>query len=61
MVRLTSSSVMPSATSEGMARAQLLLRFLPVAEQMDEWSATIQSLLSFVEAGGLAYCNLPKR
>ena len=35
-----------------MARAQLLLRFLPVADQMDEWRATIQSLIGFAEAGG---------
>src|SRR4051812_39563076 len=38
--------------SEAMAWAQLLLRFPPAAEQMDEWRATIQSLLGFAEAGG---------
>ena len=52
MVRSTSSSSMPSTTSEAMARAQLLLRFPPAAEQMDEWRATIQSLLGFTAAGG---------
>lgn len=52
MTRSTSSSSMPSTASEAMARAQLLLRFPPAAEQMDEWCATIQSLLGFAEAKG---------
>ena len=52
MVRSTSSSPMPSIAMEAMAWAQLLLRFPPAAEQMDEWRATIQSLLGFAEAGG---------
>ena len=43
---------MPSTTLEAMARAQLLLRFPPMAEQMDEWRATIQSLLGFAENEG---------
>src|SRR6266536_818485 len=43
---------MPSTASEAMARAQLLLRFPPAADQMDEWRATIQSLIGFAEAGG---------
>nr|XP_020175246.1 bile salt-activated lipase-like [Aegilops tauschii subsp. strangulata] len=46
-VRSTSSTSMPSTTTEAMGRAQLLLRFPPAAEQMDEWCATIQSLLGF--------------
>nr|XP_040249509.1 skin secretory protein xP2-like [Aegilops tauschii subsp. strangulata] len=52
MVRSTSSSPMPSTATEAMARAQLLLRFPSAADQMDEWRATIQSLIGFVEAGG---------
>nr|XP_020163445.1 guanine nucleotide-binding protein G(s) subunit alpha isoforms XLas-like [Aegilops tauschii subsp. strangulata] len=52
IVRSTSSTPIPSTTTEAMARAQLLLRFSPAAEQMDEWRATIQSLLGFAEAGG---------
>nr|XP_020153718.1 protein transport protein sec31-like [Aegilops tauschii subsp. strangulata] len=51
-VRSTSSTSMPSTAMEAMARAQLLLKFQPAAEQMDEWRATIQSLLGFVEAEG---------
>ena len=51
MTQSTSSSSMPSTTLEAMARAQLLLRFPPAVEQMDEW-ATIQSLLGFIEAEG---------
>lgn len=43
--RSTSSSYMPSTASDAMAWAQPLLRFPLVAEQMDEWCATIQSLL----------------
>ena len=52
MVQLMSSTSMPSTTTEAMARAQLLLRFSPAAELMDEWRATIQSLLGFTKAGG---------
>nr|XP_020170472.1 mucin-1-like [Aegilops tauschii subsp. strangulata] len=52
MVRSRSSTSMPSTATEAMARAQLLLRFPPAAEQMDEWCDTIQSLLGFAEAGG---------
>ena len=37
----TSSTSMPSTATEAMARAQLLLRFPPAAELMDEWCATI--------------------
>ena len=48
----TSSSSMPSTASEAMARAQLLLTIPPAANQMDEWRATIQSLIGFAEAGG---------
>ena len=51
-MRSTSSSPMPSTAAEAMARAQLLLRFPPAAEQMDEWRATIQSLLDFAEGWG---------
>nr|XP_020152208.1 uncharacterized protein LOC109737488 [Aegilops tauschii subsp. strangulata] len=51
-VRSTSSTSMPSTATKAMARAQLLLRFPPAAEQMDEWRATIQSLLGFAEVGG---------
>src|SRR5215216_5029048 len=51
---------MPSTATEAMARAQLLLRFPPAAEQMDEWCATIQSLLSFTEAGGLQRAGPPR-
>ena len=40
------------AAREAMARAELLLRFPPAAEQMDEWRASIQSLLDFAEAEG---------
>ena len=52
MVRSTSLSLMPSTSSEAMAWVYLLLRFLPAAEQMDEWHATIQSLCGFAKAGG---------
>jgi hypothetical protein len=48
----TSSSPMPSTATEAMARAQLLLRFPSAAGQMDEWRATIQSLIGFSRAGG---------
>jgi len=51
-VRSTSSTPIPSTAIEAMSRAQLLLRFPPAAEQIDEWRATIQSLLGFAEAGG---------
>src|SRR3954471_6219691 len=44
-VRLTSSTSMPNIATKAMARAQLLLKFPPAAEQMDELCATIQSLL----------------
>ena len=47
-----SSSPMPSIATEAMAWAQLLLRFTPTANQMDEWRATIQSLIGFAEARG---------
>jgi hypothetical protein len=43
---------MPSTASKAMAQAQLLLRFPLAAGQMDEWIATIQSLIGFVEAVG---------
>jgi hypothetical protein len=33
-----------------MARAQMLLNFPPAPEKMDEWRATIQSLIGFAEA-----------
>jgi hypothetical protein len=41
---------MPATAAEAMARAQMLLNFPPVAEKMDEWRATIQSLIGFAEA-----------
>ena len=59
-VRSTSSSPLPSTTSEAMARAQLLLRFLPAAEHMDEWHSTIQSLFIFTEAGGSRRAGPPQ-
>ena len=48
----STSSSMPSTASEAMVRAQLLLRFPPATDRMDEWRATIQSLIGFTEAGG---------
>ena len=43
---------MPGIAPKAMARARLLLRFPPAAEQMDQWRSTIQSLLGFSKAGG---------
>ena len=43
-----------------MARAQLLLRFPPAADQMDEWRATIQSLFGFTEAGRSQLVGSPR-
>ena len=43
-----------------MARAELLLRFPPAADQMDEWRATIQSLIGFAEVGGSQRASLPR-
>ena len=60
MVRSTSSTSMPSTATEAMVRAQLLLKFPPADEQMDEWRATIQSLLGFAEAGGLQRAGPPR-
>jgi hypothetical protein len=60
MVQSTSSSPMPSTASKAMVRAQLLLRFPPAAEQMDEWCATIQSLLGYAEAGGSRRAGPPR-
>lgn len=37
----------PPTPAEALARAQLLLDFPPAADKLDEWRATIQSLLSF--------------
>lgn len=34
---------------EALARSQLLLNFPPTVDKMDEWKATIQSLLGFAE------------
>jgi hypothetical protein len=42
---------MPTTTAEALAQAQVLLNFPPgPPEKMDEWRATIQSLLGFAEA-----------
>ena len=60
MMRSTSSSRMPSTATEAMARAQLLLRFPPVDDQMDEWRSTIQSLIGFAEAGGSQRAGPPR-
>src|SRR4051812_32475776 len=54
------SSSMPSNASEAMAQAQLLLRFPPAADQMDEWRATIQSLIGFAEVGGPQRAGPPR-
>jgi hypothetical protein len=51
MSQSTSSALLSTAT-EAMARARLLLKFPPAAERMDEWRATIQSLIDFAETGG---------
>jgi hypothetical protein len=56
----SSSTSMPSTTSKAMARAQLLLKFPPTADQMDEWRATIQSLIGFAEAGGSHRAGPPR-
>ena len=37
---------------EGHGAGPLLLIFPPAADQMDEWRATIQSLIGFAEAEG---------
>ena len=37
---------MPGTAAKKVARAQLLLNFPPAADKMDEWRATIQSLLA---------------
>ena len=39
----------PPTRAEALARAQLLLDFPPAAEKLDEWRATIQSLLSLAD------------
>src|SRR3954466_16420502 len=36
----------PHTPAEALARAQLLLDFPPAAEKLDEWRATIQSLVA---------------
>jgi hypothetical protein len=59
-LRSTSSSPMPRTASEAMARAQLLLRFPPAADQMDEWRATIQSLIGFAKAEGSQRARPPR-
>lgn len=59
-MRPMSSTSTPSTASEAMARAQLLLRFPPMAEQMDECHATIQSLLGFAEAEGSRQAGPPR-
>ena len=51
MTTRSATSALPSTATEAMARARLLLRFPLVAERMDEWRATIQSLIGFTEAG----------
>lgn len=39
--------IMPRKPAEAVAQAQVLLNFPPPAHQMEQWRATIQSLLSF--------------
>jgi hypothetical protein len=51
---------MPSTASKAMARAQLLLKFPPAADQMDEWRATIQILIGFAEVGGSQWAGPPR-
>ena len=46
----STSLAMPATAAEAMAWAQLQLNFPSAAEKMDEWRATIQSLIGFVEA-----------
>ena len=41
------SLVPPTTPAEALARAQLLLDYPPTADKIDEWRATIQSLISF--------------
>jgi hypothetical protein len=45
------SPAMPTTAAEAMARVQLLLNFLPAPHKMEEWRATIQSLISFADPG----------
>ena len=52
---------MPATTAEVMARAQLLLNFLPAADKMDKWRDTIQSLINFVEASKSQQAELLQR
>jgi hypothetical protein len=40
---------LPPSPAEALARAQLLLNFLPPADKLDEWRGTIQSLISFTD------------
>ena len=51
---------MPSIASDAIAQAQLLLRFLQAADQMDEWRSTIKSLIGFAEAGGSQRAGPPR-
>ena len=44
MVHAAFAATMPA---EALARVQLLLNFPPAAEKLDEWRATIRSLISF--------------
>ena len=48
----SSRPFMPNTPAEAMAQAHLLLNFPPAPDKMDEWRATIQSLLSFTDTGG---------
>lgn len=41
---------MPSTVTKAMARAQMLLDFPPKPDKMDEWRATIWSLIKFADA-----------
>src|SRR3954465_14131809 len=41
------SPPLPTTPAEALARAQLLLDYPPAADKLDDWRATIQSLISF--------------
>ena len=41
------SPLPPTTPAEALARAQLLLDYPPVADKIDQWRATIQSLIGF--------------
>ena len=54
----SASHAMPETMEETMAGDQLLLNFPPAANKMDEWRATIQILLGFVEINKLMCAEL---